>query len=548
MTATDTITGPESPEPDGTPARSGAEHLDVVVIGAGISGIGAGYYLQRDHPDRTYAILEARGATGGTWDLFRYPGIRSDSDLHTFGYEFKPWRDEDSIAPADKILSYLRETEQEYGIDEHVRLNHRVVGASWSSGEARWTIEVDRTTESGATERTTLTANWIFSAGGYYRYDRGYTPHFEGREDFRGTIIHPQHWPEDLDYADKRVVVIGSGATAMTLVPSMVEARQVTMLQRTPTYVISLPSKDPVANTLRRLLGDQRAYPIIRQKNIVQQQVVYQLCQRFPRASRRVIRALNKRQLPKGYPVDTHFNPPYDPWDQRLCVVPNGDLFRAIRSGNASIATDGIERFDETGVLLQSGEHLDADIIITATGLNVQPFGGVPLTVDGRDIDLHETLAYKGFMLSGVPNLAFAIGYTNSSWTLKIGMLCEQFCRMLSLMDSRGADTVEPVADEGQETRPFLDFGAGYIQRAIDYLPKQGDHAPWETSLSYWQDRKLLKGSPVADDANLRITSSARAAGSAQTAGETEPTSPEAASRREVATPAAARSGARATA
>lgn len=508
MTATHLIPGPDGTASAHDPGRS--EHLDVVVVGAGISGIGAGYYLQRDHPERSYAILEARGATGGTWDLFRYPGIRSDSDLHTFGYEFKPWRDEDSIAAAPKILSYVRETAEENGIDEHVRLHHKVVGASWSSEDACWTVDVLRTdADSGRGERTQLTCDWIFSAGGYFRYDEGFTPQFPGRERFSGTVVHPQHWPEDLDYAGKKVVVIGSGATAITLVPSMTEAEHVTMLQRTPSYVISLPAKDIVANTLRRILGDERAYPIIRRKNIVQQQVVFRLCKKYPTAARRVIRALNARKLPKGYPVDTHFNPPYDPWDQRLCVVPDGDLFRAIRHGSASIVTDSIAEFDETGIRLESGEHLDADIIITATGLNVQPFGGVPLTVDGREIDLHQTIAYKGMMLSGVPNLAFAIGYTNSSWTLKIGMLCEHFCRLLTLMDERGADTVVPVADQDMPTRPFLDFAAGYIQRAVGQLPKQGDHAPWLTSMSYWADVKLLRNSPVEDDENLRVTASA---------------------------------------
>ncbi|QDQ96060.1 flavin-containing monooxygenase [Tomitella fengzijianii] len=508
MTATDLIDGTT-----GTGAGGGTEHLDVVIIGAGISGIGAAYYLQREHPQRSYAVLEARGGTGGTWDLFRYPGIRSDSDLHTFGYDFKPWSDDAAIAPADKILSYLRETATEFGIDPHVRLHNKVVGASWSSADARWTIEIEHA-DTGA--RSTVTANWIFSAGGYYRYDEGFTPHFEGRERFRGTVVHPQQWPEDLDYAGKKVVVIGSGATAVTLVPSMCDdAEHVTMLQRTPTYIIPLSSEDVVANTLRRVFGERISHPVARTKNIIRQQIMFQLCQRFPRLMRRAILRINKRLLPKGYPVETHFNPPYDPWDQRLCVVPNGDLFRAIRGGKASVVTERIAAFDETGIRLESGGHLEADIIITATGLNVQPFGGVPLTVDGREIDLHQTRAYKGFMLSGVPNLAFAIGYTNSSWTLKIGMLCEHFCRLLGLMDARGADTVVPEAPEGMPTRPFLDFAAGYIQRAVDELPQQGDRAPWLTSMSYWADVKLLRKSPVEDDENLRMSAAGDRSGTA---------------------------------
>ncbi len=532
MTATDLTDrtdGSAGPAPGGRP-----EHLDVAIIGAGISGIGAAYYLQREHPERSYALLEARGATGGTWDLFRYPGIRSDSDLHTFGYEFRPWDDDDAIAPAGKILSYLRETARRYGIDEHVRLNSKVAGASWSSADARWTLDVE---DPRTGERTQVTADWVFSAGGYYRYDEGFTPHFEGRERFRGTIVHPQHWPEDLDYAGKKVVVIGSGATAVTLVPSMCdEAGHVTMLQRTPTYIIPLRSQDAVANTLRKVLGEKISHPIARTKNIIRQQVMFQLCQRFPRLMRRVILEINRARLPKGYPVETHFNPPYDPWDQRLCVVPNGDLFRAIRHGKASVVTERIAEFDETGIRLESGGHLEADIIVTATGLNVQPFGGVPLLVDGREIDLHQTIAYKGFMLSGVPNLAFAIGYTNSSWTLKIGMLCEHFCRLLTLMDERGADVVVPEAPEGMPTRPFLDFGAGYIQRAVDHLPQQGDRAPWQTLMSYWADAKLLRNSPVEDDENLRM----RTAGAV--------TSPGTGSNPAASTPAAARSAARETA
>jgi monooxygenase len=471
--------------------------LDVLIVGAGISGLGAAYYLQREHPRKTYAILEARGALGGTWDLFRYPGIRSDSDLHTFGYEFRPWRDEDSIAGADKILAYLRETAQEHGIDRAIRFHTRVIAAEWSSPDAHWTVEVERDGE-----RETLTCSWLFCASGYYRYDEGFTPHFEGSERFRGQIVHPQHWPEDLDYAGKRVLVIGSGATAVTIVPAMAgTAGHVTMLQRTPTYVLPVPARDPIGNLLRKMFSEERAFALMRRKNILQQQLTWRFSQRFPNAARRLIRRFNAKLLPANYPVDEHFNPPYNPWDQRLCIVPDGDLFRVISSGRASVVTDRITTFTETGVQLASGRSLEADIVITATGLNVQAFGGMTLTVDGSRVNLPDTLAYKGMMLSGVPNFAYAIGYTNSSWTLKVGLLCEHFCRLLAHMDAHGYDTARPVvADPDAPTRPFLDFGAGYIKRALDQLPRQGGRAPWLTSMSYFSDVKLLRRLPVEDD------------------------------------------------
>lgn len=474
------------------------EHMDVLIVGAGISGIGAARYLKTELPAKTFAVLEARAASGGTWDLFRYPGIRSDSDLHTFGYEFKPWRDEQSIADAPRILDYLRETATENDLDRHIRYHHRVVAASWSSEQARWTVEVER----GDTgERITLTCGWIFSASGYYRYDEGFTPEFPDRSRFRGVIVHPQHWPESFDYTGKRVVVIGSGATAVTIVPAMAaDAAHVTMLQRTPSYIMPVSKKDPVANALKKYLGPERGYAWTRRKNIAQQKAVWSFCQRFPGAARKIIRWVNARQLPAGFPVDEHFHPPYDPWDQRLCAVPDGDFFRAIRHGKASVVTGRIAGFTETGVRMESDEHLDADIIVTATGLNVQAFGGVPVTVDGDPVRLPDTVAYKGMMLSGVPNFAFAIGYTNSSWTLKIGLLCEHFCRLLKHMDARGHDVCRPeVADPGMPTRPFLDFGAGYIQRAVDQLPRQGDRMPWLTSMNYQSDVKLLRADDVTD-------------------------------------------------
>jgi monooxygenase len=481
-----------------TRAAANGERLDVLIVGAGVSGIGAGRYLRTEHPAKTFAILEARGASGGTWDLFRFPGVRSDSDLHTFGYEFKPWRDKDSIASAPKILAYLRETASENGLDPHIRYHHRVVSADWSSDEARWLVQVERT---DTRERVQLSVGWIFCAGGYYRYDPPHTPHFEGRERFRGQIVHPQHWPEDLEYDGRRVVVIGSGATAVTLVPAMAEtAAHVTMLQRTPTYVLPLPKEDRVAVRLTRLFGEQRGYALARRKNIALQRAVWLFCQRFPRTARRLIRRINVGQLPAGYPVDEHFNPPYDPWDQRLCVVPDGDLFRSIREGSASVVTDRVTTFTETGVRLASGRELAADIIVTATGFDLQLLGGMRLSVDGRPVSAPDTVIYRGMMLSGVPNLSLAIGYTNASWTLKIGLLCEYFCRLLAHMDAHGHDTVWAVPDPDVPTRPLLDFGAGYVQRSLHLLPKQGTAAPWLMSMSYHEDRKLLRAGDVADE------------------------------------------------
>ncbi len=480
------------------------EHLDVLIVGAGISGIGAAYYLQRDHPDRTFALLEARGATGGTWDLFRYPGIRSDSDLHTFGYEFRPWTADQSIADAPAILDYVRQTASEHAIDDKVRLHHKVVSASWSTDSARWTVDVERT-DTG--ERIQLSATWLFCAGGYYRYDQGYTPHFEGRERFEGEVVHPQHWPDDLDYAGKRVVVIGSGATAVTLVPAMADtAAHVTMLQRTPSYVLPVPTVDPLTQLARKLLSPDQAHALMRRKNIIQQRAVWWFCQRFPKAARRLIRWLNAKQLPDGYPVDEHFNPPYNPWDQRLCIVPDGDLFRAIREGNASVVTEHIETFTEKGVRLTSGQELEADVIVTATGLNLLPFGGIALTVDDDAVHLPDTITFKGLMLSGVPNFCAAIGYTSASWTLKIGLLCTHWSRLLAYMDRHDYTTCRPIVDDpDMPTRPLLDFGAGYVQRSINELPRQGDRFPWLMPVDYQTDSKTL-GTGKVDDEHLHFS------------------------------------------
>ncbi|GAA2346085.1 NAD(P)/FAD-dependent oxidoreductase [Saccharopolyspora halophila] len=472
------------------------EHVDVLIVGAGISGIGAARYLNVEHPHRSVAILEGRENAGGTWDLFRYPGIRSDSDLHTFGYEFKPWRDEESIADAEQILRYLRETIEENGLADRIRYRHRVEAADWSSESARWIVTV----RGPDGERFRMSAGWIFSGTGYYRYDQGYTPTFPGRERFTGEIVHPQHWPEDLDYAGKRVVVIGSGATAVTLVPAMAEqAAQVTMLQRTPTYILPVPKVDPFARAVQRIFGAERGYAIARRKNILQQSAIWRFCQRFPKAARAIIRYVNKKQLPEGFDVDRHFNPPYNPWDQRLCAVPDGDLFKTIRRGEADVVTDRIETFTETGIKLRGGQHLDADVIVTATGLNLQLFGGMELAVDGEPVVPSETVIHRGTMLSGVPNFSLAIGYTNSSWTLKIGILCEYLCHLLKRMDARGHDTAWVVADPDLPTRPLLDFDAGYVQRSLDELPRQGPRAPWLMSMSYLEDRRLLDGPLVSE-------------------------------------------------
>ncbi|WLP92848.1 NAD(P)/FAD-dependent oxidoreductase [Gordonia sp. NB41Y] len=485
-----------------TETATTVDALDVLIVGAGISGIGAAHYLTTQLPGTSFAILEGRDRMGGTWNLFKYPGIRSDSDLHTFGFAFKPWTDKQSIADASRILDYLQEAIDEDGIGDKIRYQHKVISANWSSAECRWTVDVER----GDTGETTqIKARWLFSGAGYYNYDEGYTPEFEGRDRFTGQVIHPQHWPEDLDYAGKKVVVIGSGATAVTLLPAMADkADHVTMLQRTPSYILPLPKHDPVANIGRAVLGDERGYALARWKNILQQRVLFEACQRFPKTARRVIRGVNKKLLPEGFDVDTHFNPPYNPWDQRLCAVPDGDLFRTIRQGKASVVTDRIKTFTEKGILLESGQELEADIIVTATGLNLQLFGGVKLNLDGEPIAINESIVYRGFMLSGIPNFALAIGYTNSSWTLKVGLLCEHFVRLLAYMDARGYPAVRPIADSTMETRPLLDFGAGYVQRSIDWLPRQGVSEPWSMSMSYYKDRRSF-AMDVADP-NLEFT------------------------------------------
>jgi monooxygenase len=484
-----------------------SEHVDVLIVGAGLSGIGAAYHLQTRQPGKSYAILEGRESIGGTWDLFRYPGIRSDSDLYTLGYAHKPWTEKQSLADGPAILDYVRETARENDIERHIRFGHKVVRADWSSADARWTVEATRA-DSGGT--VTFTAGFLLSAGGYYSYDAGYTPSFEGVERFGGEVIHPQHWPEDFDYSGKRVVIIGSGATAVTLVPAMTDrAAHVTMLQRSPSYVISLPGKDPIANALRRFLPDHVAYAITRRKNVAQQSLFYKASRRYPRAVAKLLRAAVKHQLPKGYDVDTHFNPTYDPWDQRLCAVPNGDLFKAISKGRASVVTDRIESFTERGLALASGQELEADVIVTATGLDLVAFAGIDYAVDGQPVVLSETFAYKGMMLSGVPNFVFAVGYTNASWTLKVDLVFEYMCRLIAHMDANGYDQCVPIPeDPAMETRPLLDFSSGYVTRAADRFPKQGAAAPWQLAQDYRHDVKSLRDGSVEDGA-MRFSRSA---------------------------------------
>jgi monooxygenase len=476
------------------------EHLDVLIVGAGVSGIGCAHHLETERPGTSYAILEARAATGGTWDIFRFPGIRSDSDLHTFGYAFKPWRDDKAIADGPSILRYIRETASENGIAGRIRLQHEVLRAQWSGELARWRVQARRA-DTG--EIVDLTCKWLFCASGYFSYDEGYTPQFPGRERFRGRIVHPQHWPEDLDYAGKRVVVIGSGATAVTVVPAMAQAAEhVTMLQRSPSYVVAVPERDPIANALKRVLSPRTAYALTRRKNIWLQKTIYRLSKTRPRLVRRLLRTLVKRRLPDGYPVDEHFKPRYNPWDQRMCVVPDGDLFDAISTGRASVVTDQIKTFTQQGIELESGQELAADVIVTATGLNLCAFGGMELIVDGSPVELSKTLAYKGMMLSDVPNFAFAVGYVNSSWTLKVDLVCEHLVRLLAYMDERGYDTCIAHNDDPTITRlPLLPLGSGYVQRSIDGFPRQGSRFPWATAMSYAQDVANLRDRELTDPA-----------------------------------------------
>jgi cation diffusion facilitator CzcD-associated flavoprotein CzcO len=479
------------------------EHVDVLIVGAGLSGIGAACHLRRDCPTKSFAILESRQAIGGTWDLFRYPGVRSDSDMFTLGYSFRPWTDPKTLADGTSIRDYVRDTAREYGVDQAIRFGHRVIRAEWSSEQARWTVHAERTDESGAAvEAVELTCSFLFVNSGYYRYDQGYTPDFPGADSFTGQVVHPQHWPADLDYAGKRVVVIGSGATAVTLVPAMAEtAEHVTMLQRSPTYIASLPATDVVAKKLHGVLPQRFAYPLLRWKNIAVLTLSFQLSRKAPGLMKAALRKAAQAQLPEGYDVDKHFKPHYNPWDQRMCVVPDGDLFKAIRRGRAAVVTDRIERFTPTGLLLESGETLDADIIVTATGLNLLPAGGMTLAVDGKDVALGDTVAYKGMMLSGVPNFALTIGYTNASWTLKADLVSEYVCRLLNHMDATGQPICTPVAPaEDQPLAPLVDLQSGYVLRSVGAMPKQGAVAPWKLHQNYARDMVLMRRGTLEDE------------------------------------------------
>jgi monooxygenase len=483
--------------------------VDVVIVGAGLSGIGAARHLQDAFPGKqsalpgkTYTILEARDAIGGTWDLFRYPGVRSDSDMHTLGYRFRPWARPDAIADGASILRYVRDTAAETGIDQHIRFGHQVISATWSSDDAEWTVRASRDGET-----VTLTCRFLLMCSGYYRYDAGYRPEFPGIANYRGPVVHPQHWPDDLDHAGKRVVVIGSGATAVTLVPALAEtAGHVTMLQRSPTYILPLPTEDPVAAKLVQLLGARRGYAITRWKNVLVNMLIYRLSRRRPDMLRGWIRKLTIKQLPPGYDVDTHFKPVYNVWDQRLCFVPDGDLFKAISDGRASVVTDQIASFTENGLQLASGKELAADVIVTATGLRLLPLGGAELTVDGEPVRLPETMAYKGMMLSGVPNCVFTIGYTNASWTLKADLVSEYTCRLLRYMDARGYDSCVPVNDDPRiAERPLLDFAAGYVVRSIDQFPKAGSRRPWRLGMNYLHDVVTVRYGKI-NDGSMRFS------------------------------------------
>lgn len=473
------------------------EHFDVLIVGAGLSGIGAGAHLKTECPEKSFAILEGRAALGGTWDLFRYPGIRSDSDMYTLGYRFRPWTDPKAIADGPAILKYIHETSEEFGLGDKIRYGHRVRKARWSTDEARWTIEA----EVGAEERSRvyLTCNFLYLCTGYYDYESGYTPDFAGMDDFAGKIVHPQKWTEDIDYAGKRVVVIGSGATAVTLVPALAEkAAHVTMLQRSPTYIVSRPAEDRIANILRAILPARAAYAITRWKNVLLGMFFYALSRKRPEVMKRMIAKGVRKEL--GEDALEDFTPDYNPWDQRLCLVPDSDLFRAISEEKASVVTDHIETFTPTGLKLRSGRQLDADIIVTATGLVMKLMAGLQLVVDGEPVDLSKTITYKGMMYSDVPNVASAFGYTNASWTLKCDLTAQYICRMLRFMDENGYAVATPrLTDRSIELEPAVDFTSGYIQRAIETLPKQGSKTPWRVHQNYIKDIRMFRYGRIDD-------------------------------------------------
>lgn len=476
------------------------EHLDVLIVGAGLSGIGAAYRLQTQSPDRSYAILEGREALGGTWDLFRYPGVRSDSEMFTLGFPFHPWRAAKAIADGPTILGYLHETASTYGIDKHIRFGQRVVRASWSSEDALWTVE---------TSQESYTCSFLYVCSGYYNYDSGYVVDFPGQSEFQGPIVHPQHWPEDLDYTGQRVVVIGSGATAVTLVPTMARtASHVTMLQRSPSYVASRPAHDAFADRLRAVLPEKLAHHVIRGKNIAWSTAVYSAFRKWPTQAAWLLNSTVAKQLPESIPVDPHFTPQYKPWDQRLCLVPDADFFKVLRDGSASVVTDEIETFTSTGLRLRSGQELEADIVVTATGLRMAALGNIEVTVDGRSVEPHDTFVYKGMMLSGVPNLAWCIGYTNNSWTLRSDLTSQYVCRLLNHLSATGTSICVPEIDPAEydaPPRPVVDLSSGYIRRAAGILPRQGSTGPWRVRQNYPRDLLALRYRGV-DDGTMRFT------------------------------------------
>nr|WP_296070673.1 NAD(P)/FAD-dependent oxidoreductase [uncultured Actinoplanes sp.] len=475
-------------------------HFDVVIIGAGLSGIGAAWRLRESHPGKTYVILEARDAIGGTWDLFRYPGVRSDSDMFTLSYPFRPWREAESIAPGDKIRRYIEETAAEAGIDRHIRFRSKVVSAQWSSATAQWTLEI--------ADGTTITAGFVYACAGYYSYDGGYQPQFPGAAGFAGQIVHPQFWPDDLPYAGRKVVVIGSGATAVTLVPAMAAtAAHVTMLQRSPTYMTVLPGRDVIADGLRRLLPARLANRLVRGKNILLTQGFYQLARRRPSAVRKLLRSVAVKALGDPAYVDEHFTPSYEPWDQRLCVLPSGDLYAAVRAGRASVVTDHIDRFEPAGIRLRSGRLLEADVVVSATGLSLLPAGGLRLTVDGDEVALGEKAAYRGLMLSGVPNFAYCVGYTNASWTLRADLSHRYVVKLLRHMDRHGYAVATPEY-RGQAGRPLIDLSSGYVQRALPLFPRQGDRDPWLVRQNYLRDVVATPRADVTQDMTFSRTPS----------------------------------------
>jgi monooxygenase len=479
-------------------------HYDVVIVGAGLSGIGAACHLEERCPGRTYAILESRAAIGGTWDLFRYPGIRSDSDMHTLGYRFKPWKAKKAIADGPSILSYVNETADEHGVRKHVQFNRRLKGAAWSSQDARWTLDV-AATDDGETPEP-ITCGFLLMCAGYYSYTNPYWPEFEGQDQFEGTIFHPQHWPKDLDYKGKRVVVIGSGATAMTIIPSMADdVEHITMLQRSPTYVVSRPDRDAIANFLRKILPEKVAYAITRWKNTTMQGWIYRRTRTQPAKVKKMLLDQVRKHLGPDYDVEKHFTPSYNPWDQRLCLIPNADLFEAIKAGKASVVTDQIDCFTKKGIRTASGEELEADIIIVATGLTLELLGGAQFSADGEPVRFPEKFSYKGMMYSDVPNLVQTFGYINASWTLRADLTAEYVCRLLNRMDELKMQQVTPrlrAEDSNMPARPWIDdFSSGYMQRMMHLFPKQGDREPWLNTQDFARDKKMVRNAPLEDGA-----------------------------------------------